>query len=419
MNVFKFGGASVNSAQGVRNLVRIVQGFREETIVVVSAMGKMTNALEELVHSFFYGKEDVNVRLLEIKEFHENIVNQLFDKKQLDVFNEIEQLYTALEQYLQRSPSLNYNFEYDQIVAFGELLSTRIVSAYLKNSGKPNKWMDIRASIKTDDSYREAIVDWELSTKLVSQFFCFENTFVYVTQGFIGGTSTNMTTTLGREGSDYTAAILGYILDADRIVIWKDVPGIMNADPKWLSDSQKLERISYQEAIELAFYGAKVIHPKTIQPLQNKQIPLHVKSFMSPSDPGTIISGDRKKREDNNAVFIRKQNQWLISISPIDFSFIMEDNLSYIFALFAKYHIKINLTQNSAISFSVCVDDGGENLLALIKELDSMFKVRYNRDLELITIRHYDEKAVSRMTMGRKVYVEQRSRNTAQFVMEE
>lgn len=417
MNIFKFGGASVNSAEGVRNLMKISQAYKDETIIVVSAMGKMTNLLENLADAFFYGKEEIDSLFQQIKEFHLGILSDLFPDSSQSVYKQVDELFNDLAIYLKRTPSLNYDFEYDQIVVFGELLSTTIVSQFLNKSGKPNKWVDIRNSLKTDHTYREASVDWELSHQLVNQNFSFDNTFVYVTQGFIGATNTNLSTTLGREGSDYSAAILAYILDAEAIIIWKDVPGIMNADPKWLSDSQKLERISYQEAIELAFYGAKVIHPKTIQPLKNKKIPLMVKSFMAPQDPGTTISCADNKKELKTPVFIQKKKQWLISILPNDFSFIMEDNLSDIFAMFARYRVKINLTQNSAISFSVCVDHYGDNLLSLIDELSENYKVRYNQNLELVTIRHYTAEAVQRIIDGRKVMMEQRSRNTAQFVL--
>jgi len=345
------------------------------------------------------------------------IITNLFSEKEQNVYEELNKIFQELEKYLEKMPSLNYDFEYDQIVAYGELISTKILSLFLAKSGRRNNWVDIRNCLKTDDTHREAKVDWELSSRLIHQVFNFESTFVYLTQGFIGGTKTNMTTTLGREGSDYTAAILSYILDSDKVMIWKDVPGIMNADPKWLDDAQKLERISYREAIELAFYGAKVIHPKTIQPLKKKEIPLHVKSFMEPSAPGTLIAKANNKREEHIPVFIQKKNQLLISILPNDFSFIMEENLSDIFSLFAQYRVKVNLTQNSAISFSVCVDDTGKNLLELIKELKKNYNVRYNENQELITIRHYNKEAVERMTKGREILIEQRSRNTAQYVL--
>ena len=417
MNIFKFGGASVNSAEGVRNFVKIVQSYKDETIIVLSAMGKTTNALEQITEDFCAKSDLVEARFLELRKFHFDIINELFENQDDVVFDKVGKLFDQLYTYLQKEPTLDYDFDYDQIVSFGELISTTIVSEYLRLSGSPNKWIDIRACLKTDNNYREGKIDWELSQKLVPQTFSFNNTFVYVTQGFLGGTTTNQTTTLGREGSDYTAAILSYILDVDKLSIWKDVPGIMNADPKWLNDAQKLDRISYQEAIELAFYGAKVIHPKTIQPIKRKKIPLHIRSFIDYSESGTLISTASKQMEKQIPVFIRKQEQVLISIRPSDFSFILEENLSSLFALFAKHRMKVNLTQNSAISFSVCVDKSERRLKGLLDEISENFEVKYNDDVELITIRHHDEEAVERMTTGKEILLEQRSRDTAQFVI--
>ncbi|MGQ1911786.1 aspartate kinase [Marinifilum sp. RC60d5] len=417
MNIFKFGGASVNSAEGVRNFVKIVQSYKDETIIVLSAMGKSTNALEEISHSFFSKNDNFNHKLHSLKEYHNNIVSDLFPNKEDVVYQKVEVIFNQLEAYLEKEPSLDYDFDYDQIVSFGELLSTTIVSEFLRLSGSPNKWVDIRTCLKTDNSYREGKVDWDLSQKLVSKTFSFNSTFVYVTQGFLGGTTTNLTTTLGREGSDYTAAILSYILDVDELSIWKDVPGIMNADPKWLDDAKKLDRISYQEAIELAFYGAKVIHPKTIQPIKQKKIPLQVRSFIDYNKNGTLISTASKKMENQLPVYIRKENQVLISIRPNNFSFILEENLSMLFSLFARHKVKVNLIQNSAISFSVCVDDLGSRLDTLLEEIAHDFEVKYNDALELITIRHHNQESVERMTKGKDILLEQRSRDTAQFVI--
>nr|WP_320117230.1 aspartate kinase [uncultured Marinifilum sp.] len=417
MNIFKFGGASVNSAEGVRNFVKIVQSYKDETIIVLSAMGKSTNALEEICHGFFSKNDNFNHKLHSLKEYHNNIVSDLFPNKDDAVYQKVEKIFNQLETYLEKEPSLDYDFDYDQIVSFGELLSTTIVSEFLRLSGSPNKWVDIRTCLKTDNSYREGRVDWDLSQKLVPKTFSFNSTFVYVTQGFLGGTTTNLTTTLGREGSDYTAAILSYILDVDELSIWKDVPGIMNADPKWLSDARKLDRISYQEAIELAFYGAKVIHPKTIQPIKQKKIPLQVRSFIDYNKNGTLISTASKKMENQLPVYIRKENQVLISIRPNNFSFILEENLSMLFSLFARHKVKVNLIQNSAISFSVCVDDLGARLDTLIEEIAHDFEVKYNDALELITIRHHNQESVERMTKGKDILLEQRSRDTAQFVI--
>lgn len=417
MNIFKFGGASVNSAEGVRNFVKIVQSYKNETIIVLSAMGKTTNALEEISKDFFAKKEKFGDELRILRSYHSNIISELFTNKEDVVYQKVEDLFDQLEAYLEKEPSLDYDFDYDQIVSFGELLSTTIVSEFLRLSGSPNKWVDIRTCLKTDNSYREGKVDWDLSQKLVTKTFSFNSTFVYVTQGFLGGTTTNLTTTLGREGSDYTAAILSYILDVDELSIWKDVPGIMNADPKWLDDAKKLDRISYQEAIELAFYGGKVIHPKTIQPIKQKKIPLQIRSFIDYNDNGTLISTASKKMENQLPVYIRKENQVLISIRPNNFSFILEENLSMLFSLFARHKVKVNLIQNSAISFSVCVDDLGSRLDTLIEEIAHDFEVKYNDSLELITIRHHNNDSVERMTKGKDILLEQRSRDTAQFVI--
>jgi aspartate kinase len=417
MNIFKFGGASVNSAEGVRNFVKIIQSYKEEMIIVLSAMGKTTNALEQITDAFFAKDDSLKAKFDNVKQYHYDIVVDLFPNHQDLIYQKVADLFQQLEAYLSKAPSMDYDFDYDQIVSFGELLSTTIVSEFMRGSGKPNQWIDIRTCLKTNDTYREGKVDWELSKKLVKQTFSFDSTFVYVTQGFIGGTKTNLTTTLGREGSDYTAAILSNILDVEQLAIWKDVPGIMNADPKWIIDAEKLQRISYQEAIELAFYGAKVIHPKTIQPIQQKKIPLQVRSFIDYSEAGTLISTVSKKEQEQLPVYIRKENQVLLSIRPTDFSFILEENLGQLFTLFAKHRVKVNLTQNSAISFSVCVDCDWKRLNSLLEEITPDFEVKYNEHMELITIRHHDDQSVQRMTKNREILLEQRSRDTAQFVL--
>ncbi len=417
MNVFKFGGASVNCAEGVRNFVKIVQSYRKETIIVLSAMGKTTNALEQIALDFFHKKETIALHVDSLRTYHFDIIEELFPNKEDVVYEKVEHLFNELNAYLAKTPSLNYNYDYDQIVSFGELLSTTIVSEFLRLSGTKNKWIDIRTCLKTDDTFREGKVDWKLSSKLIAKTFNFNNTFVYITQGFLGGTTTNLTTTLGREGSDYTAAVISNILEAEDVTIWKDVPGIMNADPKWLPDAEKIDRISYREAIELAFYGGKVIHPKTIQPLQQKKIPLQVRSFLFTTDAGTVISKASDATRGTCPIFIRKQNQVLITIRPNDFSFIVEKNMSRIFDIFSKNRIKVNVIQNSAISFSVCIDHPEECLQGLIEELSEKFLVKYNQGVELITIRHQNKEAVERMTLDREILLEQRSRDTAQFVL--
>jgi aspartate kinase len=416
MNVFKFGGASVNSASAIAHLANIVMNFKDNMVVVVSAFGKTTNLLESLWTCYLRGDENKKTIFQEFRDYHMNIARELFPDKNHPVYTELKTEFDDLEKAIHRNPSLDQDFEYDKIVSYGEILSSRIVSAYLNHFGIPSFWIDIRECLKTDDTFREARIDWKLSTRLIQQTFSFENHSLYLTQGFIGATPYNLSTTLGREGSDFSAAVLAYILDAKEVTIWKDVPGILSADPKWYRDPEKLNEISYTEAIELAYYGANVIHPKTIKPLQNKKIPLFVKPFLHPEEKGTIIH-EVTEKINIPPIYILKKNQVLISISPKDFSFIVEENLSTIFSLLAKYRIKVNLMENSAIRFSVVVDNHAEKVQLLIDELKSHFKVLYNQDLEVITIRHYTKEAIDKMTSGRDVMVQQKSRRTARIVV--
>jgi aspartate kinase len=418
MDVFKFGGASVNSVEGVQNFYKIVQSYKNESLIVVSAMGKTTNALEQIVDAFFHKKSDlVQKQFEDVKTYHFDIINALFLKNASTSIDRINALFDDLYTYLQKPASLNYEFEYDQIVAYGELLSTTIISEYLRQKGVKNKWVDIRRYLKTNDTFGEAKIDWELSRQLIPTAFTFNDTFIYITQGFIGGTTSNLTTTLGREGSDYTAAILANILDAQEVSILKDVPGVMNADPKWLPNAKQLKRISYQEAIELAFFGAKVIHPKTIQPIREKNIPMFVRSFINFHEQGTMVSTAAIEKNVKIPIFIQKKDQMLISIRPKNYSFVIEENLGLIFSMIAKHRLKVNLTQNSAISFSLCVDNT-KNIDKLLKALKENYEVRYNDNLELITIRHYDTDSINQMTEGRSILLEQKSRDTAQYVLE-
>ncbi|RLD57666.1 MAG: aspartate kinase, partial [Bacteroidetes bacterium] len=364
MIIFKFGGASVKDADAVRQLSNIVKSNSgKKLIVVVSAMGKITNALERLINSYYNQLPDIDDIFNEIKQFHFDIVNDLFNDNinkefSIDDFKQtVNDVFIKLNRKINKNPSSDYDFEYDQIICFGEIISTKIVSAYLNFININNKWIDVRDCLKTDNNFREAKVDWEKSSPLVLKNFSFnESNNIYLTQGFIASSINGYSSSLGREGSDFTASILAYILNAKSISVWKDVPGFLNADPKWFDKTEKLDEISYQEAIELAFYGAKIIHPKTIKPIQNKSIPLYVRSFLNPEDEGTVIRSIKHKL-DLVPVYIRKQNQVLLSISPLDFSFIIEENISKIFALFAKYKIKVNLIQNSAISLSVCISN--------------------------------------------------------------
>lgn len=415
MKVYKFGGASVKSAAGVRNLLHILRMKPEHLVVVISAMGKTTNALEAVVNSFFSGKSDLEKNVRVVVDYHESIVSELFTDR-TDIDARLSAIYDRLREILAQKPSLSYDYEYDRIVSFGEILSTTIVSVFLNVSGCPNRFVDIRNCLKTDDNYREGNVDMELSGKLVRQAFDFSGTAVYITQGFIAGTLTNQTTTLGREGSDYTAAILANLLNAASVTIWKDVPGVMNADPKRYSDVVIIPKLSYKEAIELSYCGASVIHPKTVKPLQNKKIPLHVKSFTEPDKEGSVID-EISGKLDLPPIYIDKANQVLLTLTPRDFSFIAEEKLSRIFAVLAEYRLKVSLIQTSAISFSLCVDYNPAVFHHLIEKLQDEFEVLYNTDVELITIRHYTQSIVEKLTGDKKVFVEQRNRVSTRLVI--
>ncbi|HTL82592.1 MAG TPA: aspartate kinase [Bacteroidia bacterium] len=421
MKVFKFGGASVKDANAVRNVAEIVKRFPgEDLLVIVSAMGKMTNALERLTDAFYFKKEDAGKVLEEIRGFHLAILNDLFPSKEHPIHTEIHNTFVELEWAIDDEPTHSYDCEYDQIVSMGEIISTKIVHAFLKESGVKSEWMDARDVIKTDNTYREGKVEWELTEEMVHEKF--DKLFtgkgnVIVTQGFIGVTSENFTTTLGREGSDYTAAILAYCLGAESVTIWKDVPGVLNADPKWFDETKLIPQLTYQDAIELTYYGATVIHPKTIKPLQNKNIPLYVRSFIDPVKEGTRIH--QAQMHLPVPCFIFKVNQVLLSISPKDFSFIVEENLGEIFEMFAEHRVKMNVMLNSAISFSVSVDNDERKLPALIAKLREKFRVLYNENVELVTIRYYDQATIDRVTAGKQIFLEVKSRYTVQIVMKD
>lgn len=418
MKIFKFGGASVKDAEGVKNLAKVLSRFsNEKLLVVVSAMGKTTNALERLTKAYYFKNDDAFALLQEVKNYHYEILNKLFEDKKHPIYDEINNTFVEIEWAIEDAPTGNFDFEYDQIVSVGEILSTKIVAAYLSEIGVQTSLLDARDVIKTDNTYREAKINWEQTEKLANKLIpeLFTKNQVIITQGFIGVTSENFTTTLGREGSDYTAAILAWCLNAQDVTIWKDVAGVMNADPKWFDNTVVIEQISYNDAIELAYYGASVIHPKTIQPLQNKKIKLFVKSFINPDLKGTEIS------EWQNPLplpsFIFKVNQILISIMPKDFSFIAEENLRDIFELFSIHRVKINVMQNTAISFSVCVDDDEIRIPKLISDLQKSFKVLYNKNVELATIRHYNQETIERVSVDKEILLELKSRNTVQLVM--
>lgn len=417
MKVFKFGGASVKDADGVKNVVSVIQKhMTDNLLVVVSAMGKTTNALEKVTDAYFYGSANGIDLLNDVRAYHIEIMTNLFPKNH-SIYDEVTNLFVEIEWAVEDPPTGTYDFEYDQIVSIGELVSSKIIAAYLKLSGISVTWFDARDVVKTDNTYREGKIDWVTSQTMYNDHLGRKiNSKISLTQGFIGCTSENFTTTLGREGSDFSAAIFAYLSDAESVTIWKDVPGVLNADPKWFAETVLLNHISYSEAIELAYYGATVIHPKTIQPLQNKLIPLYVKSFLNPDLEGTQIDANSKS-DALIPSYIFKVNQTLLSILPRDYSFVVENNLSTIFGLFSKYRVKINLMENSAISFSVCVDTDTKKLTPLISALEVDYKVLYNAALELVTVRHYNQAVISKVTTDKTILLEQKSRNTIRMVM--
>ncbi|WP_394759945.1 aspartate kinase [Flavobacterium sp.] len=417
MRIFKFGGASVKDADGIKNVFDVLQkvGY-EEVLLVVSAMGKTTNALELVIKNYFEKSPDLNASVQEVKKYHNQILLDLFEDEESEVFLDVNDHFADLEYFLRSNKSPNYNFVYDQIVSFGEIISSTILSHYMNFRNINTEWLDVRLYIKTDNTYRDAEVNWETTQKNISKIA--RKKSLFITQGFIGADENGFTTTLGREGSDYTAAIFAYCLNAESVTIWKDVPGVMNADPRYFENATLLNQISYREAIELAFYGASVIHPKTLQPLQKKEIPLYVKSFINPMLAGTSVS----KGEDlvpKLPCFIVKKNQLLVSLSSIDFSFIMEENISEIFSLLHQHKIKVSLIQNSAISFSVCLEDKFGNFNELKKTLSKKFKLSYNENVSLYTIRHFDEKAFQMVEKNKTVLLKQMSRETMQIVTKE
>ena len=419
MKVFKFGGASVNSADAVRNMAHIVQRHMESTplVVVVSAMGKTTNLLEKLVPG---STDAATAKALreQLEDYHRGIASALMPDNK-DIQRKIDTLLASIDHLRTtlHADTEHYNYNYDQVVSHGELLSTTIIAEYLNTLGINTLWTDARLLIHTDEHYREGHVDWLSTEQAARKLVTDSNTHnVILTQGFIGGTKNHKTTTLGREGSDYTAAILAYCLNAQSVTIWKDVPGFLNADPKFFNDTVKVRQIPYNEAIELAYYGASVIHPKTVKPIQNKGIPLYIRSFITPEAEGSAI-GDYDTLVPETPLYIFKNNQILISIMPRDYSFIAKDNLQVIFGILNKIGLRVNLMQNSALSFSICIDNNPQLVSLLIDELKSMFRVRYNDSLQLITIRYYTQKVIDSIVAGRPILLEQRSRTTEQIIV--
>jgi len=429
ITVFKFGGASVNSAAGVKNVATILKKYSSHHLcVVVSAMGKTTNALEVILNHYMnHDPLSLVDAFNALRIFHFSIMEELFPDPSHEVYGEVDSFFNQLRGYLRKghlytNRPLEYDHEYDQVVSFGELISASILHHYLCLEQVGSHLMDVRELIKTDSAFRDARVDWQVTRELIlnrvsDSFFQKPEGTVVLTQGFIGSNGVGETTTLGREGSDYTAAIFAWCLAAKEMTIWKDVPGVMNADPKWMTDTVCLDTLSYREAIELAYYGASIIHPKTIKPLENANIVLHVRSFAHPGLPGTTIQNIRDW-EITTPIFIRKQNQILISVSPRDFSFILEENLSEIFSILARFKVKVNIMHNSAISFSICVDYDKQKINPLLKYLQQDYETRYNKGVELFTIRHYSNDAIDKIADGRKILMELRSRQTIQLVME-
>ena len=418
MNVFKFGGASVKDAEGVRNLHQVLQTTgAKDLVVVVSAMGKTTNALEAVVDNYFNNQKELDASVSEVYNYHKKILDELFKESSHPILNTVSERFDRLRSFLKNNKSTNHAFVYDQVVSYGELVSTAIISAYLNDNEMANEWLDVRTCIKTDDYYRSAKVDWEETQKNISSSV--NKKGITVTQGFLGAEHTNnFTTTLGREGSDYTAAIFAYCLNASSVTIWKDVPGVLNADPRYFTSTRLLNHISYREAIELAFYGASVIHPKTLQPLQRKEIPLYVKSFVNPEGAGTCV-GKGVTLDPMTSCFILKKNQVLISLSTLDFSFMMEDNISEVFDLLHRYKMKVELIQNSAISFSVCIDNKYNNLEALLNRLREKFKVTCYYGVTLYTVRHSTPVEIKSLTEEKEVLLKQESSETVQLVVNE
>lgn len=415
--VFKFGGASVKDAAAIENLHEILRRYPDDRLVVViSAMGKTTNFLEKVLHAYYNAPDQVDGLLVELQRQHEDVAERLVPDPG-SIVDSIRILFARLRARLSVDHSNNYDFDYDQIVSFGELLSTTIISTYLNLTGIPNTWLDARKLVRTDSTYREGRVNWDVTVQQVRDTLLGQEVKVFLTQGFIGGTAENLTTTLGREGSDYSASIMAYALDAESVTIWKDVPGLLNADPKRFPDAVKLDKIPYEEAVELSYYGASIIHPKTLKPLQNKQIPLYVKSFFQPDESGSVITSCPLEKRIPSIIV--KDHQTLLTVFPRDFSFIAVDNLSELFAIFAQYRIRVNMMQNSALSFSICTDAEPHRIQQCVKTLQEKYKVKYNENVQLITIRHYNKQTIDKVLAGRTAILRQTSRATIQFVIVE
>jgi aspartate kinase len=414
MQILKFGGASVRDADGVRNLEKVLQHVgTEKTLIVISAMGKTTNALEKVIENYFNSKHELQSSIQDVKKYHNGILLELFENESHEVFKVVTALFRELSEFFDRNKSPDYSFVYDQTIGFGELISTTIVSYYLNHKGVKNKWLDVRELIKTNSYYRNAKVEWALTQSKISE--AIDEKALHITQGFLGSDGNNFTTTLGREGSDYTAAIFAFCLNAKSVTIWKDVPGVLNADPRFFENPTLLDSLSYEEAIELSYYGASVIHPKTLQPLQQKEIPLYVKCFLEPKNKGTKV-GKSLDLSPNVPCYILRKDQILITVSSLDFSYIVEENISHIFKLLHLYKMKVRSIQNSAISFSVCIENSYNHLEPLILQLKAKYNVRLDKAVDLYTIRHYTTDAIEEIQKNKTVLMKQITPKTVQII---
>lgn len=419
MKVFKFGGASINSVERIQNVGRIIQSYKGEKIfIIISAMGKTTNALEKVVNAFVEGRKEEALQLFEqVKQQHLNTLKFLVTINWQQAENHLKDFFTEIEWLLHDKPVREYDYYYDQVVCSGELLSTAMMSAYLNEAGIINKWVDVRDIVRTDDNFRDAGIDWNFTAQKVNEEVLplFNEYDIVLTQGFIGATDENESTTLGREGSDYSAAIFANLLNAGSQTIWKDVEGVMNADPKQFPDAQFLSALSYDEVIEMAYYGAQVIHPKTIKPLQNKNIPLHVRCFLQPELPGTVISN--KPVHNLPPVIVVKENQVLLKLESRDFSFVGEHYVSDLYELFGNLKVKPNLVQTGAISIVCCLDDRPDKIEKLALAAAALFDVTIEKNLTLLTIRHYTKEKFDELTKDKTVLLSQRTTETIQAIL--
>ena len=414
MKILKFGGASVKDAEGVKNLEKVLKiTGTSDVLIIVSAMGKTTNALEEVIDHYYHSKHKLQSSIQAVKKYHNAILLDLFENESEPVFEVVSRLFQELTDFFDRNKSPDYNFVYDQTVGYGELVSTTIISHYLNHKGIKNNWLDVRELIKTNTNYRNAKVEWSSTQRNIKTAVSLNK--LIVTQGYIASDINNFTTTLGREGSDYSAAIFAFCLNAKSVTVWKDVPGVLNADPRYFENASLLYQLSYEEAIELSYYGASVIHPKTLQPLQRKEIPLYVKSFLNPKQTGTKIAKNLKL-SPNIPCYILREHQVLISLSSLDFSYIVEENISYIFKLLHLHKMKVHMIQNSAISFSVCIENNFGTLEALLLELKAKYKVSVEEGVNVFTLRHHNQQAIDEIEKNKRVLMKQITPKTVQIL---